>query len=43
MDAALAVGQMLAEARPSSPLRRSIAELAAALAGVPVAGRGRRR
>ena len=43
VDAALAAGHMLSEARPASPLRRSIAELAAALAGVPVAAGARRR
>jgi MinD-like ATPase involved in chromosome partitioning or flagellar assembly len=43
VDAALAAGHLLSEARPSSPLRRSIAELAAALAGVPVATGARRR
>lgn len=41
VDAALATGRSLAEARPSGPLRRSVAELAAALAGVPA--RTRRR
>jgi MinD-like ATPase involved in chromosome partitioning or flagellar assembly len=43
VDDALATGRMLGEARPSSPLRRSIAELAGALAGIPVAAGGRRR
>ncbi len=47
LDAALADGRMLGEARPGSALRRALVELAAALAGVPVpaaprAGRGRR-
>ncbi|MBE7187832.1 hypothetical protein [Jatrophihabitans endophyticus] len=45
VDASLAHGQLLAESSPSSPLRRAIVDLAAALAGVPApAGRrGRRR
>jgi MinD-like ATPase involved in chromosome partitioning or flagellar assembly len=44
-DAALASGKTLAEARPSSPLRRAVVELAAAIAGVPapVSRRHRRR
>jgi Flp pilus assembly CpaE family ATPase len=41
MDTALAVGKTLAEARPASPLRQALAELAAAIAGVPA--RPRRR
>ncbi|MEO8889877.1 MAG: chromosome partitioning protein [Jatrophihabitantaceae bacterium] len=45
LDAALATGRSLGEARPSSPLRRAIGDLAATLAGVASgpAGRGRRR
>jgi Flp pilus assembly CpaE family ATPase len=45
VDAALATGRSLAEARPASPLRRAVGDLAAALAGVPsrTRGRGRRR
>jgi Flp pilus assembly CpaE family ATPase len=43
LDAALATGRSLAEARPSSPLRRAVVELAAALAGVRAPSRGRRR
>jgi MinD-like ATPase involved in chromosome partitioning or flagellar assembly len=44
-DAALAAGKTLAEARPSSPLRRAIVEVAASIAGVqaPVPRRHRRR
>ena len=42
MDAALAAGQLLAEARPSSPLRRAVAELAGALAGMSLAPGERR-
>jgi Flp pilus assembly CpaE family ATPase len=42
-DRAIAAGQTLAEAAPNSALRRAIAELAAAVAGVPSAARGRRR
>jgi MinD-like ATPase involved in chromosome partitioning or flagellar assembly len=43
LDAALAVGKTLGEARPSSALRQSAVELAAALAGVPQARHRRRR
>lgn len=45
LDAALATGRSLAEARPSSQLRRAVGELAAALTGVPARSqrRGRRR
>ncbi|HEX3336534.1 MAG TPA: hypothetical protein VHS54_08735 [Jatrophihabitans sp.] len=43
MDAALATGRLLGESHPASPLRRSIVELAAALAGVPVPAPRRRR
>lgn len=43
LDAALAGGRSLAEARPGSPLRQAMIELAAALAGVPLPARGRRR
>jgi MinD-like ATPase involved in chromosome partitioning or flagellar assembly len=44
VDGALATGRSLAEANPTSPLRRAIVDLAAEIAGVPVArGRGRRR
>jgi MinD-like ATPase involved in chromosome partitioning or flagellar assembly len=45
LDAALAIGRTLGEVRPNSALRRALADLAAALAGVavPASGRGRRR
>jgi MinD-like ATPase involved in chromosome partitioning or flagellar assembly len=44
LDAALASGQLLREARPNSPPRRAVADLAARLAGIPVSsGRRRRR
>jgi Flp pilus assembly CpaE family ATPase len=43
LDAALAVGKTLGEARPNSALRQGTAELAAALAGVPHAKHRRRR
>ena len=43
LDAALATGRTLGEQRPASPLRKAIAELAAALAGVPEPGGGPRR
>lgn len=44
VDAALAAGRLLAEARPHSQLRLAVAELAAALTGVPAhLGRSRRR
>jgi MinD-like ATPase involved in chromosome partitioning or flagellar assembly len=43
LDAALAAGKTLGEARPSSPLRQGAVELAAALAGVPQARHRRRR
>jgi MinD-like ATPase involved in chromosome partitioning or flagellar assembly len=44
VDAALATGRSLAEANPTSHLRRAIVDLAAEIAGVPIAGsRGRRR
>jgi Flp pilus assembly CpaE family ATPase len=44
LDAALATGRTLGEARPASPLRRAVAELAASLTGVPArTGRRRRR
>jgi Flp pilus assembly CpaE family ATPase len=44
LDAALATGRTLGEMRPASPLRRAIAELAAALAGQPAhSGRRGRR
>jgi Flp pilus assembly CpaE family ATPase len=43
LDAAMAGGQTLGEARPASPLRRAVVELAAKLAGVAIpAGRRRR-
>ncbi len=42
-DQALVAGRMLAETNPGSALRRAIVELAAAVAGVPVPERGRRR
>jgi Flp pilus assembly CpaE family ATPase len=42
VDAALAAGRMLGESRPASPLRRAVAELAAALVGVPTQSRRRR-
>jgi Flp pilus assembly CpaE family ATPase len=43
LDAALAAGKTLGEARPNSPLRQGTVELAAALAGVPHAKHRRRR
>jgi MinD-like ATPase involved in chromosome partitioning or flagellar assembly len=44
VDAALSAGRLLAEARPTSPLRRAVCELAAAVAGLPAgATRPRRR
>jgi MinD-like ATPase involved in chromosome partitioning or flagellar assembly len=44
LDAALATGRLLREADPGSRLRQAVAELAAALAGVPApSGRRRRR
>ncbi|MGX7679202.1 AAA family ATPase [Jatrophihabitans sp. DSM 45814] len=43
LDSALAVGKTLAEVAPGSQLRRSVRELAAAVAGVPVPEGGRRR
>jgi MinD-like ATPase involved in chromosome partitioning or flagellar assembly len=45
VDAALVAGRLLSESSPSSPLRQAVTELAAAVAGVPVASarRGRRR
>jgi MinD-like ATPase involved in chromosome partitioning or flagellar assembly len=43
LDAALATGRSLGEARPASALRRAVVELAAAVAGVPVPAHGRRR
>jgi MinD-like ATPase involved in chromosome partitioning or flagellar assembly len=43
VDAALALGQTLAEHSPASPLRRAVAELAAAVAGVPARRRHARR
>jgi MinD-like ATPase involved in chromosome partitioning or flagellar assembly len=43
LDAALAGGRVLGESNPASPLRRAVAELAAALAGVPSTRVGRRR
>jgi MinD-like ATPase involved in chromosome partitioning or flagellar assembly len=44
IDGAVAHGRLLREENPSSPLRQSLVELAAAVAGVPVpAGRRRRR
>jgi MinD-like ATPase involved in chromosome partitioning or flagellar assembly len=43
LDAALAVGRVLGESNPASPLRRAVAELAAALSGAPAARVGRRR
>jgi MinD-like ATPase involved in chromosome partitioning or flagellar assembly len=42
-DAALATGRLLGESHPASPLRQSIVELAAALAGVPAPAPSRRR
>ncbi len=42
LDAALASGRLLREARTASPLRRAVADLAARLAGIPVSGRRRR-
>ncbi|HEY8827831.1 MAG TPA: hypothetical protein VIM17_08740 [Jatrophihabitantaceae bacterium] len=44
VDVAHAAGRLLSESRPSSPLRQAVAELAAALVGVPAQpGRRRRR
>jgi Flp pilus assembly CpaE family ATPase len=43
VDAALATGRLLREAAPGSPLRHAVAELAAALAGVPAPLTRRRR
>jgi MinD-like ATPase involved in chromosome partitioning or flagellar assembly len=43
VDAASADGKTLAEARPGSPLRRSVVELAAAVAGIEVPRRRHRR
>jgi MinD-like ATPase involved in chromosome partitioning or flagellar assembly len=44
VDAALATGRSLAEASPTSPLRRAVVDLAAQIAGVPVTrSRARRR
>lgn len=43
LDDALATGRLLGEAAPRSPLRAAVVELARALAGLPVAGRRRRR
>jgi MinD-like ATPase involved in chromosome partitioning or flagellar assembly len=41
MDTAVASGRLLREARPSSPLRRAVTDLAARLAGIPVSARRR--
>jgi MinD-like ATPase involved in chromosome partitioning or flagellar assembly len=43
VDAALATGRLLSESNPGSALRLAVAELAAALAGVPVPSARRRR
>lgn len=43
LDAAVASGRLLGEARPSSALRSSLADLAAGVAGVPRRQRSRRR
>lgn len=43
VDAALATGRSLAEAAPTSALRRAVVDLAAQVAGVPVGGSRRRR
>lgn len=43
LDAAVATGRLLSESNPGSPFRRAVAELAAALAGVPAAGGRRHR
>jgi MinD-like ATPase involved in chromosome partitioning or flagellar assembly len=43
LDIALATGRSLGEARPASPLRRAVVELAANLTGVPVPTGKRRR
>jgi Flp pilus assembly CpaE family ATPase len=43
LDAALATGRSLGEARPGSPLRRATVELAAQLIGVPASAARRRR
>jgi Flp pilus assembly CpaE family ATPase len=42
LDAAAAIGKTLAEASPSSPLRRAVIGLAAAVAGIPEPASGRR-
>jgi MinD-like ATPase involved in chromosome partitioning or flagellar assembly len=42
MDAALATGRTLGEARPTAPLRRAVRDLAAALTGVPARSGPRR-
>ena len=42
LDAALATGRLLSESHPSSPFRRSVVELAGALAGVEVVAPRRR-
>jgi MinD-like ATPase involved in chromosome partitioning or flagellar assembly len=41
LDEALAAGRLLREARPGSPLRRAVTDLAARLAGSPAHGRRR--
>jgi Flp pilus assembly CpaE family ATPase len=43
VDAALATGRSLAEARAASPLRRAVGDLAAALTGAPARPKARRR
>jgi Flp pilus assembly CpaE family ATPase len=43
LDSALATGRVLGETAASSPLRRALRDLAAAVAGVPVTGRRRHR
>lgn len=43
VDTAMRTGATLAEAAPDSPLRRSVAELARQLAGLPATDDGRRR
>jgi Flp pilus assembly CpaE family ATPase len=42
VDAALAVGRLLAETSPGSPYRSAVVSLARQLLGVPTARRGRR-
>ncbi|HEU5267175.1 MAG TPA: hypothetical protein VFU35_10770 [Jatrophihabitans sp.] len=43
LDTAVATGRLLAEVDPKSPLRRAVVDLAAEIAGVPIAASRRRR